>query len=69
MMGFEQNVILGWEGFERGSAKEKQSVWKNCHIYSIKMEKHIFRGLDSRDISRKTHWSFREKLLVAKQSR
>ena len=61
MIGFKWKVILGWEGFERGSAREKQSVWKNCHTRYMKLETHIFRGLDSHEISREKHKNFGEK--------
>ena len=67
MLGFEWKMILGWEGFERGSAREIES-FKNRHICYIKLKTHVFRGLGSREISREKHKSFREKLLVVKQS-
>ena len=54
-----------WECLSKGN----KSVLKTCHIYIIKLKTRVFRGLKSREISRETHWSFREKLLVAKQSR
>ena len=67
MLGFEWKMILGWEGFERGSVREIES-FKNCHICYVKLKTHVFCGLGSRKISREKHKSFREKLLIAKLS-
>ena len=32
--------------------RELKSVLKNCHISPIKLKTHVFRGLDSREITR-----------------
>ena len=60
---------FGLRGVRERQCEGKTKCLKNCHICYIKLKTRVFCGLGSRNISRETHWSFRKKLLVAKQSR
>ena len=58
MMGFDWKSILGQERFKWGNEREIENVLKIYHISPIKLKTHVFRGLDSRKITReKHHWS------------
>ena len=46
---------FGLRGVRERQCKGKTKCLKNCHIYYIKLETHVFHGLGSRDISRETH--------------
>ena len=71
--GFEWKSNMGWERFEWGKGGNSRVFLKISHISPIKLKTRVFRGSDSLEITHeKYHWStknFREKLLVAKQSR
>ena len=60
---------FGLRGVRERQCDGNEVSLKNCHICYIKQKTHVFRGLGNREISREKHRSFREKLLVAKQSR
>ena len=57
------------KGVQESLNEGNENDLKTCHIYLIKLKTRIFCGLESREISRETYWSFREKFLVAKQLR
>ena len=60
---------FGLKGVRESLSEGNENDLKTYHICLIKLKTRIFRGLESHEISRETYWSFREKLLVAKQSR
>ena len=55
LMGFEWKSIWVRERFEWGKGRELKSVLKLYHISPIKMKTCIFRGLDTREITRGKH--------------
>ena len=60
---------FGLRGVQERQCEGNEVSLKNCHICYIKLKTRIFHELGSREISQEKYRSFREKLLVAKQSR
>ena len=60
---------FGLKGVRESLSEGNENDLKTCHICLIKLKTRNFRGLEIREISHKTYWNFREKLLVAKQLR
>ena len=46
---------FGLKGVQESLSEGNENDLKTCHIYLIKLKTRVFRGLESREISRETY--------------